>query len=201
MIRGIIISVILGLLFGVFLAPDILVNASSTIINCALVFLIFTIGIDLGMQNNLWRDIKKEGFVIIMLPFTVIFGTLTMGTLTAIILPYSPSEMLAVSAGLGWYSLVPAMLMKYSSELSAVSFLHNVMRELGGMILIPIVAKKVGWLESIGVPGGSTMDVCLPVIEKCTSPKMAVYAFVNGALISIIVPFLITAIMEIFLIK
>lgn len=196
MTKGIIVSVIVGLLFGFFLAPDAVVNASQMIINCALIFLVFTVGIDLGMQSNLWESIKKAGFSVFLLPFAVVLGTLTMGTLTAIILPYTAGEMLAVSAGLGWYSLVPAMLLDYSSELSAVSFLHNVMRELIGIMLIPVVASKVGWLECIGLPGASTMDVCLPVVERCTSPKMAIYAFVSGAVLSLIVPFMIKLIMN-----
>lgn len=199
MTKGIIISVIAGLLFGFFLAPDFIVDAASLIINIALVFLVFTVGIDLGMQNNLWAGVKHEGFGVFLMPIAIIIGTLIFGTLTAIILPYTGAEMLAVSAGLGWYSLVPAMLMEYSTELSAVSFLHNVMRELIAVILIPIVANKIGWLETISLPGAASMDVCLPLIERCTGPKIAIYSFVSGAVLSIAIPFMVTAIMNMFL--
>lgn len=200
MSKGIIISVVTGLLFGFFLAPDILVDASGMIINCALVFLVFTVGIDLGMQDGLWQGIKREGLGVFLLPVAIIIGTMVFGTLTAVILPYTMGEMMAVSSGLGWYSLVPAMLMEYSSELSAVSFLHNVLRELTGVMIIPIVAKKIGWIETISLPGSASMDVCLPIIERCTGPKIAIYSFVSGAVLSLAIPFMVTAIMEIFLV-
>lgn len=199
MTKGIIISVVAGLLFGFFLAPDVLVDYAGLIINIALVFLVFTVGIDLGMQDNLWAGIKHEGFGVFLIPIAIIIGSLTAGTLTAIFLPYTPGEMLAVSAGLGWYSLVPAMLMDYSNELSAVSFLHNVLRELSAVMIIPIVAKKVGWLETISLPGAASMDVCLPLIERFTGPKIAIYSFVSGAVLSIAIPFMVTAIMNMFL--
>lgn len=200
MSKGILISVIAGLFFGFFAAPDFLVDAAGMIINCALVFLVFTVGIDLGLQDNLWQGIKHEGFGVFLLPVAIILGTMIFGTLTAVFLPYSIGEMMAVSGGLGWYSLVPAMLMDYSAELSAVSFLHNVLRELSAVMLIPIVAQKIGWLETISLPGSASMDVCLPVIEKSTGPKMAIYSFVSGAVLSLAIPFIVTAVMEIFLI-
>ncbi len=200
MIRGIIIAVIAGLLFGFFLAPDVLINAAGIIITASLVFLIFTVGIDLGKQENLFADIKREGFGVLLIPIAVILGTLFFGGLTALVLPYDLGEMLAISAGMGWYTLVPAMLMDYSNELSAVSFLHNVLRELGGIILIPIVAKRIGWLETISLPGAASMDVCLPLIERTTGPKVAIYSFMSGAVLSIAIPFMVTAIMNIFLV-
>lgn len=36
---------------------------------------------------------------------------------------------------------------------SAVCFLHNVMRELFAIVLIPFVAKKIGYVETVGLPG------------------------------------------------
>ena len=77
---------------------------------------------------------------------------------------------------------------------SAVSFLHNVMRELFSIVLIPAVAKKVGYIETTGMPGAAAMDVCLPIVEKSTRSDIAVYSFVSGVILSILVPILVPAV-------
>ena len=71
---------------------------------------------------------------------------------------------------------------------SAVSFLHNVMRELLSIVFIPLIAKKIGYIETTGMPGAAAMDVCLPIVEKSTRSDIAVYSFVSGVVLSILVP-------------
>ncbi|NBH61178.1 DUF340 domain-containing protein [Anaerotruncus sp. 80] len=74
---------------------------------------------------------------------------------------------------------------------SAVSFMHNVMRELLSMLLIPIVAKNLGFIEAVALPGSSSSDICLPLIVKSTRGGIAVYSFMNGISVSIFVPILV----------
>ena len=69
---------------------------------------------------------------------------------------------------------------------SAVSFMHNVIREVTGIIFIPLVAKKIGYMESTGVPGIAAMDVCLPIVERSCGPNMVVYAFATGLIMCIV---------------
>ena len=104
-------------------------------------------------------------------------------------------DSLCVASGFGWYTLAPVMLMEYSVEISAISFMHNVMRELIGLLLLPIVAKRIGYIESTGLVGAGSMDVCLPIIVRTTSGNMAVYAFIIGIVLSFSVPVMVSFMM------
>ena len=77
---------------------------------------------------------------------------------------------------------------------SAVAFLHNVMRELFSILFIPLVAQKIGYIETTGMPGAAAMDVCLPIVEKSTRSDIAVFSFVSGVILSILVPVLVPVI-------
>ena len=44
------------------------------------------------------------------------------------------------------------------------------------ILLIPFVAKKIGYIETTGMPGAAAMDVCLPIVEKSTRSDIAVYS-------------------------
>lgn len=43
---------------------------------------------------------------------------------------------------------------------SAVSFLHNVMRELLSIVFIPLIAKKIGYIETTGHAGCGCHGMC-----------------------------------------
>ena len=59
------------------------------------------------------------------------------------------------------------------------------------MLLIPIVAKNLGFIEAVALPGSSSSDICLPLIVKSTRGGIAVYSFMNGISVSIFVPILV----------
>jgi uncharacterized membrane protein YbjE (DUF340 family) len=65
------------------------------------------------------------------------------------------------------------------------------MREMLGIMLIPIVAKYIGFIESTALPGGGAMDVCLPIVERATAPNIVIYSFVIGLSLSVAVPILV----------
>ena len=66
----------------------------------------------------------------------------------------------------------------------------------GNLLLVPAVARRVGYIECYGLPGSTSMDVCLPIIERSTSSDVAVYSFINGAIVSASVPFLVSIFMN-----
>lgn len=100
-------------------------------------------------------------------------------------------EAMAVGSGFGWYTLAPLLLDPYSAEISAMSFMYNVFREMFGIILIPVVAKRIGYIECVSLPGAAAMDVCLPIVEKSAGADMVVYSFVTGTVLSASVPILV----------
>lgn len=191
MTKSIIIAVILGILSGYLFIPDIVINYSEYVITFGLCLLLFLVGLDIGRQGDLLKNIKEIGFKVLIVPLAIITGTLVFSGLAGLLLPISIKEAMAVGAGFGWYSLAPIILADYSAQISAISFLHNVMREVSGIILIPIVAKKLGYIETVSLPGAAAMDTCLPIIEKATNSNTAIYSFISGVVISIAVPILV----------
>ena len=191
MTKVVIGSVGVGALLGYFFLPEGFLPVSEYIIIVGLSGLLFFVGMDIGMQGTVIKNIKKAGARILMFPLAAVFGTLGGAAFASLILPITLNESLAVGSGMGWYSLAPLIIDQYSASLSAVSFLHNVMRELLGIICTPMVAKYIGYIESTSLPGAAAMDVCLPVIEKSTSAEVAIYAFIVGITLSATVPVLV----------
>ena len=90
-------------------------------------------------------------------------------------------EGLAISAGFGWYTLAPSVISGAGHAVAgAVSFLHNVLRETLGIILLPLAASKIGCIEAVTLPGTCAMDVCLPIVERSCSAETLPYSFTTG---------------------
>lgn len=192
MTKAILISVICGILSGYFLLPDWFIDISGNLMVVGLCLLLFFVGVDMGREGTVAKHFKKAGVRVLVFPFAIIAGTFAGALIGALILPsLGARDALAIGAGFGWYTLAPVMLAQYSTYVSAVSFMHNVMRELFGILLIPIVAKKIGYIETVALPGSAAMDVCLPIVEKATRSDIAVYSFISGVIMSIAVPVLV----------
>ncbi|MEG0830094.1 MAG: lysine exporter LysO family protein [Anaerovoracaceae bacterium] len=196
MTKAIMISVVCGGLAGYFFLPEAFIDISGTLLVVGLSVLLFFVGIDIGMEGTVAKNFKKAGWRVMMFPFAIIVGTYAGSLVAGLILPsLGIQDAMAVGSGFGWYTLAPVMLADYSVEVSAISFLHNVMRELIGILLIPIVAKRIGFIETISLPGAASMDVCLPIVEKATRGDIVVYSFISGAVLSIAVPILVGFVM------
>ena len=191
MTKWILLSAACGMLAGYTILPAPFIEASGTLLVVGLSILMFFVGIDLGMEGTVVANFKKVGFRIVIFPVLVILGTLAGTFAVSFFLPMTGREAMAVGSGLGWYTFAPVLLSGYSAELSAVSFLHNVMREMFGLLLIPVVAKRIGHIEAVGLPGGAAMDIGVAVVERTAGPRAAVYSFVTGVVLSAVVPVLV----------
>ena len=150
------------------------------------------IGFDMGVEGTVIDNFKRAGWRVIAFPFFIMAGTLVASAICAIFLPITLREGLAIGAGFGWYSFAPAAIMERGHiTAGAISFMHNIIREYISVLTIPIVAKRIGYLEGMSVCGCSAMDVCLPVIERSTRSDIAVYAFISGAVQPMAVPILV----------
>jgi uncharacterized membrane protein YbjE (DUF340 family) len=150
------------------------------------------VGLDLGLEGAIIGNFRKVGLRVLAIPAAGIIGTLAGSLLVGMLIPVSLKESLAIGAGLGWYSLGAAILMDAGlMTAGAISFMHNVMREMTAIILIPVVARKIGYVECVTLPGASAMDVCLPIIVRATSGNIAVYSFISGTVLSFMVPVLV----------
>ena len=198
----IIASVILGLICGyalvdkVFDSYDTFNTMAGHAIQIGLCILLSLVGLDLGLDGTVIDNFRKVGLRVLIFPFAIAIGSLAGAFICGLILPLSIKEMLAVGAGFGWYSLAPGIILEAGlAQASAVAFMHNVMREILGIIFIPLVAKKIGYVETIALPGAAAMDVCLPIVEKSTSGNIAVYSFISGLVLSALVPIFVPLIL------
>ncbi|MCM1992250.1 lysine exporter LysO family protein [Oceanirhabdus seepicola] len=188
----IIISVILGIIAGYFFFPQSVVPYMDTITTIALNLLIFFVGIDLGMNKHIFKDLKKHGALLILIPLSIILGSLTGGLITGLIFDMPSNISLSISAGLGWYSLSGVILTKlHSAEIGTIAFLTNVFRELITVMSIPFIAKYLNDYTTIAPAGATSMDTTLPIISRYTKPEIVVIAFFNGAVLSTLVPILV----------
>lgn len=192
--KWIVSAVLLGMLAGRFALPDAMVSYCGTVIDFGLYLLLFLVGLDMGKQGTMLADIKAAGLKVLLVPAAAMVGTMAFTALAALVLPLTVKDSIAATAGFGWYSLAPTLLQSYSLSLSAVAFLSNVMREVFSIILIPLIAKKIGYIECVGVAGATAMDTLLPVVVGATHERIAIYSFASGVIHSLAVPILVPAI-------
>lgn len=199
----IIILVILGLLSGHFFVNKLFSdyeyfsNLAATLIRVGLCILLLFVGFDLGFEGSAFDNFKRAGLKVLLVPIATTIGSLVGGIIVSLFIPITTKEGLAIAAGLGWYSLAPAVILDAGHvTASAISFLHNVMRELFALMFVPFVARWVGYIEAAGMPGAPGMDICLPVVERSTSSTIAVYSLISGIITSILVPILVPLIIS-----
>ncbi len=199
-------SVIVGMALGYFVARPIFGSeiaqfdsAAGLGIKIGLCLLMVFVGMELGMQGTVFQMMRDAGFRILIFPFVTIVGTFIGAAIAGPLMGFSLREAMAVGAGFGWYSLAPGIIMDAGLiEASAVSFLHNVLREITSILLLPLIAQKVGYIEAACMAGAPSMDVCLPVINKETKGKAVTYGFITGVIMSFLVPVLVPLVLSIF---
>ncbi|MEA1975666.1 MAG: lysine exporter LysO family protein [Bacillota bacterium] len=192
MTLSIILSVIVGIFTGYFLVPATLISSMNTITTIALNFLILFVGIDIGLNKDIFKDFKKHGRLLILIPFSIIIGSLIGGLITGFILKIPNNISLSIASGFGWYSLSGILLSKlHTVETGTIAFLANVFRELITIISIPFLAKYLNYYTTIAPAGATSMDSTLPIISKYTNPEIVVISFFNGAILSALVPILV----------
>ncbi len=194
----IVVFVILGLICGRFLVNKIFSSyedfesAVAMMLKISLSVLMFFVGFEIGIDESGGGDFRAAGLKVLFFPVTTLAGAILGGLVLAFIIPVTLRESLAIASGLGWYSMAPVLIMG-SGHLtaSAISFVHNLTRELLSMLIVPFVARHIGYIEAACMPGSPSMDVCLPIIERSTNSTTVVYAFLNGFLVSGTVPILV----------
>ena len=192
-----VVFVAVGIAAGYLFLPEGFIAVTGTLLTITLCALLVLVGIDIGTEGTLVTNFKSAGWRVVVFPFVSI-GAMILGCVIAsLFLPFSLQDSLCIGSGLGWYSLAAAMLVDYSAKVSALCFMHCVIREVIGILLIPVCAKRLGYIECYCLPGASSMDVCLPLVEKATDSTIAVYSFVNGVILSASVAVLVSIFMSI----
>lgn len=181
-----------GIIIGYVIIPAWVNDILPSLTNAALYFTLFAIGMDLGLNKQIWKQLLSIGPYIFLVPLGVTVGSLVAGMLVGRFLGWTAWEGAAVGAGFGWYSLSGVLISEiHSVALGTIAFLSNVIREILTIMITPFIAQRVGKLALVAPGGATTMDTTLPIIVAVGPPGIAIIAFINGFILSSLVPILV----------
>ncbi len=184
---------ILGIICGLYsMLPTQIMN--SNLSEYALYLLMFLVGISVGGDRKTWKTLKEMNLKIVLVPLTVIVGSLLGTGIMAVVLHnFTLKEGLAVGSGFGYYSLSSIIITKFYSEtLGVVALISNMIREILTLLLAPLIGRYFGKLAPIASGGATSMDTTLPIITKSSGKDYAIISLFSGVVLTILVPFLVT---------
>lgn len=188
------VSFVGGLLFGYLFLDTGVKDTLDLILMSALDVMIFIAGIEIGSNRGILKRICNvhSALLALAIPLAVACGSLCGALLLGHISGLSAYDSLLVGGGLGWYSFSSVVISAmYSTEIGTVAFLANMMREISGFFLIPLLVRVHKFL-ALAPSGAATMDSGLPVVIKYTNLHVGMYSFINGLVLTLIVPVLIS---------
>lgn len=188
------VSLIGGLLFGYLFLDTGVKDTLDLILMSALDVMIFIAGIEIGSNRGILKRICNlhSALLALAIPLAVACGSICGALLLGHIAGLSAYDSLLVGGGLGWYSFSSVVISAmYSTKIGTVAFLANMMREISGFFLIPLLVRVHKFL-ALAPSGAATMDSGLPVVIKYTNLHVGMYSFINGLVLTLIVPVLIS---------
>lgn len=188
------VSLVGGLLFGYLFLDTGVKDTLDLILMSALDVMIFIAGIEIGSNRGILRRICNlhSALLALAIPLAVACGSICGALFLGHIAGLSAYDSLLVGGGLGWYSFSSVVISAmYSTEIGTVAFLANMMREISGFFLIPLLVRVHKFL-ALAPSGAATMDSGLPVVIKYTNLHVGMYSFINGLVLTLIVPVLIS---------
>ena len=185
---AILVVLVMGIGAG-FILPENISAFIDSASSYMLLILLFSVGIDMGLNKEVFTRIKELGFKILLIPFGVVVGSLCGGFLTAFLTQMPVKDSLAISAGLGWYSLSGIMITEAGNPgAGTIAFLSNVFREMLTFIVVPFIASHMNYYCAIAPAGATAMDTTLGIISRNTNGTIAVLSFVSGVICTLLVP-------------
>lgn len=188
------VSLVGGLLFGYLFLGTGVKDTLDLILMSALDVMIFIAGIEIGSNRGILKRICNvhSALLAFAIPLAVACGSICGALLLGHIAGLSAYDSLLAGGGLGWYSFSSVVISAmYSTEIGTVAFLANMMREISGFFLIPLLVRVHKFL-ALAPSGAATMDSGLPVVIKYTNLHVGMYSFINGLVLTLIVPVLIS---------
>lgn len=188
------VSLVGGLLFGYLFLDTGVKDTLDLILMSALDVMIFIAGIEIGSNRGILKRICNlhSALLALAIPLAVACGSICGALFLGHIAGLSAYDSLLVGGGLGWYSFSSVVISAmYSTEIGTVAFLANMMREISGFFLIPLLVRVHKFL-ALAPSGAATMDSGLPVVIKYTNLHVGMYSFINGLVLTLIVPALIS---------
>ncbi len=166
----------------------------------ALYLLMLLAGVGIGSDKSSLDVVRKVSLKVLLVPTVVVVGSLLGVAVIALLVPgFQLKEALAVGAGFGYYSLSSIFITQISGETwGVIALLSNILREIITLLGGPLMARYFGKLAPIASGGATAMDTTLPIIVHSSGKQYAMIAVFSGVVLTIIVPFLVTFILEVF---
>lgn len=174
------------------LPPSVTGSDAST---WAVYAMLAAVGMGLGFDVRAWHILRDLKGWVLMIPFVIVLGTLAGGLVAWLVLgDMSLRDVLAVSSGLGYYSLSSMLITRLAdASLGSMSLIANMVRELATLLCAPLFVRAFGGLGPLAAAGAAS-DTCLPAIIKSSGERNAILAVFSGMILTIAVPLFITAI-------
>ena len=155
-----------------------------------LVVLIFCVGIQLRNNGISIRAVffNRRGMITgVIFVLTSLHG----GIIGAQVLNVPIVQGLAVSSGLGWYSLSSVTLNNAWGPIwGSIAFFNDLSRELISLFIVPLFMQHYR-STAIGYTGATAIDCTLPIIQKAGGVEVLPLAFSFGFITNIAPPILL----------
>lgn len=193
-------SLIFGIICGQFVLGNIYHDFLGILADYTLYLLMFSVGISLGLNEQILDKIKNYNINILLIPLGVIIGSVFGGLICGLLLNLNLASALSIGSAMGWYSLSGVMLESLAnSQIGTISFLSSLMREFIAFMLIPMLVKYLNPYTAIAAAGATSEDTTLPMLIKYTGEEFIIISVINGALCSLAVPILINFFFSVFI--
>lgn len=184
---------LLGVVAGATgLAPQILLLDTVSLQLVRLLLLL--VGLGMGLDPQFFDYLRQINARMLFVPAGIAIGSLLGAGLVALLLPgISIRDGAAVGAGLGYYSLSSILIgQARGPQLGVVALISNILREVSTLLLAPFLVRAFGKLAPVASAGATSSDTSLPVIQQYTDSETTLIAVVNGLVLTLLVPFLVS---------
>ncbi|MCD4673629.1 MAG: lysine exporter LysO family protein [Anaerolineaceae bacterium] len=184
---------LLGVVAGATgLAPQILLLDTVSLQLVRLLLLL--VGLGMGLDPQFFDYLRQINPRMLFVPAGIAIGSLLGAGLVSLLLPgISIRDGAAVGAGLGYYSLSSILIgQARGPQLGVVALISNILREMSTLLLAPFLVRAFGKLAPVASAGATSSDTSLPVIQRYTDSETTLIAVVNGLVLTLLVPFLVS---------
>lgn len=196
-------SLIILLLFSAGVAAGIIIPelkwfSDNDISFKVLLVLMFFAGFCVSGDFSAFQIIKEKGGFLLLVPLLIAVGSLGGAAMVSLLMHDMPlKEGLAIGAGFGYYSLSSLYISAVSGEFyGTIALLTNIFREMATLLLSPLMVMGFGSLAPIASAGATSMDTTLPIISRYSGKEFTVVALINGVILTVAVPLLVSFILS-----
>lgn len=162
--------------------------------NYAVYAMLAAVGMTLGFDVRAWRILRDLKGWVALVPLMIAVGTFLGGTAAWAVLDMSFRDVMAVSAGFGYYSLSSMLINQLADvSLGSMALIANMVRELVTLLFAPLIARIFGGLGPLSAAGAAS-DTCLPAIIRTSGERNTILGIFSGMVLTVAVPFFVTGI-------